>query len=71
MKSSGVSVARTLDDNRVIVKPRATGSGAAFDWAATMLAGVFTGGLFLDGWAHTHGRVDDTFFTPWRSSEAR
>jgi len=37
----------------------------AFDWAATALAGLFAGGLFLDGWAHTHGRVDETFFTPW------
>ena len=36
-----------------------------FDWAATALAGLFAGGLFLDGWAHTHGRVDATFFTPW------
>ena len=23
--------------------------------------------MFLDGWAHTHGRVDDTFFTPWHA----
>ena len=33
-----------------------------------MLAVLFTGGLFLDGWAHTHGRVDDTFFTPWHAA---
>jgi hypothetical protein len=39
----------------------------AFDWAATLLGAAFTGGLFLDGWAHTHGRVDDTFFTPWHA----
>ena len=32
-----------------------------------MLAALFTGGMFLDGWAHTHGRVDDTFFTPWHA----
>jgi len=42
-------------------------SGARFDWAATALAAIFTGGVFLDGWAHTHGRVDDTFFTPWHA----
>ena len=39
----------------------------AFDWAAALLGGAFTAGLFLDGWAHTHGRVDDTFFTPWHA----
>jgi hypothetical protein len=61
-------VVRTLDDNRVIVKPRAGASGAGFDWAATTLSALFTGGLFLDGWAHTHGRVDDTFFTPWHAA---
>ena len=68
MKASGDSVARTLDDNRVIVKPRAIASGAGFDWAAITLSALFIGGLFLDGWAHTHGRVDDTFFTPWHAA---
>ena len=24
-------------------------------------------GLFVDGWAHTHGRVDETFFTPYHA----
>jgi len=38
-----------------------------FDWAAVFLGAAFTGGLYLDGWAHTHGRVDDTFFTPWHA----
>jgi hypothetical protein len=35
-----------------------------------MMAGlslVFVGGLFLDGWAHTHGKVDQSFFTPWHA----
>src|SRR5438552_1431122 len=38
-----------------------------FDCAAVFLGAAFTGGLYLDGWAHTHGRVDDTFFTPWHA----
>ena len=38
-----------------------------FEWRVTGLSGIFVGGLFLDGWAHTHGRVDDTFFTPWHA----
>ncbi len=39
--------------------------GLGFDWAMTILSAGFLGGAFLDGWAHTHGRVDDTFLTPW------
>jgi hypothetical protein len=38
-----------------------------FDWIMTILSAVFISGLFLDGWAHTHGRVDETFFTPWHA----
>src|SRR5262249_56292379 len=38
-----------------------------FDWIATVVSLTFMGGLFLDGWAHTHGRVDQSFFTPWHA----
>src|SRR6266851_3134279 len=38
-----------------------------FDWAMAILSVVVVGGLFLDGWAHTHGRVDQSFFTPWHA----
>ena len=27
----------------------------------------FIAGLYLDGWAHNHGKVDNTFFTPWHA----
>ncbi len=27
----------------------------------------FLAGLYLDGWAHNHGKVDNTFFTPWHA----
>lgn len=37
------------------------------DWAMALLSAVFVGGLFLDGWAHTHGRVDQSFFTLWHA----
>ncbi|HKY46400.1 MAG TPA: hypothetical protein VJQ79_00320 [Acidimicrobiia bacterium] len=30
-----------------------------------VLAVVLVGGFFVDLWAHSHGRVDETFFTPW------
>ena len=47
---------------------RARPSTPAFDWTVTALCAVFLGGLFFDGWAHTHGRVDETFFTPWHAA---
>jgi hypothetical protein len=39
--------------------------GRWFDWAAGMLAAALVGGAYLDGWAHRHEKVDDSFFTPW------
>jgi hypothetical protein len=32
-----------------------------------LLSAWLVGGLFLDGWAHTHGQVDQSFFTPWHA----
>ena len=36
-----------------------------FDWVMAVLSAWLLGGAFVDGWAHTHGKVDTTFFTPW------
>jgi hypothetical protein len=30
-----------------------------------VLSAWLIGGAFIDGWAHTHGKADSTFFTPW------
>jgi hypothetical protein len=50
---------------------KAPGKGAAadsgFDWGFILLATWLTGGVFLDGWAHNHGKVDQSFFTPWHA----
>lgn len=46
--------------------PRAIG-GLAFDWLMVGLSTIFLGGLYLDGWAHNHGKVDQSFFTPWHA----
>jgi len=43
-------------------------SSVWFDWAMAVLSGWYVGGLFLDGWAHNHDRVDSTFFTPWHGA---
>jgi len=42
--------------------------GRGFDWAAVALGSVFAGGVYLDGWAHNHGKVDNTFFTIWHAA---
>ena len=41
--------------------------GLALDWTMIVLGSVFLGGLYLDGWAHNNGRVDQSFFTPWHA----
>ncbi|GAC1390696.1 MAG: hypothetical protein NVS4B11_28030 [Ktedonobacteraceae bacterium] len=41
--------------------------GAGFDWIVTLLGSVLVSGIYLDAWAHAHGRVDNTFFTPWHA----
>ncbi len=38
-----------------------------FDRLLSVFSCWFVGGLFIDGWAHTHGKVDKTFFTPWHA----
>jgi hypothetical protein len=38
---------------------------AGFDWLLAILILIMEGGFFLDLWAHSHGRVGPTFFTPW------
>ncbi len=41
--------------------------GIGFDWVYILLASALIGGVFLDGWAHAHGKVDQSFFTPWHA----
>jgi hypothetical protein len=41
--------------------------GLRFDWLMGALSFLWMGGLYLDGWAHGHGKVDKTFFTPWHA----
>ncbi|MCK6579776.1 MAG: hypothetical protein L6Q98_16920 [Anaerolineae bacterium] len=40
-------------------------SSGMFDWVMTALSALYLAGLWVDGWAHYHGRVDGSFFTPW------
>lgn len=38
-----------------------------FDAIFVLLSAWLLGGLAIDGWAHTHGQVDNSFFTPWHA----
>ena len=42
-------------------------TGLGFDWSMAILSVIFVAGLYLDGWAHNHGKVDQSFFTPWHA----
>ena len=42
-------------------------SSVRFDRLMIIFVCWFAGGLFIDGWAHNHGLVDKTFFTPWHA----
>lgn len=42
-------------------------SSVRFDWIVVLLEAWWVGGVFVDGWAHAHGKVDQSFFTPWHA----
>lgn len=42
-------------------------SSVKFDWMVVLLEALWVGGVFVDGWAHAHGKVDQSFFTPWHA----
>jgi Tol biopolymer transport system component len=42
-------------------------SSLNFDRTYSLATVFFVLGLFIDGWAHNHGRVDESFFTPWHA----
>lgn len=47
--------------------PQVLLGGLTFDWLMSLLGLIFVGGAYLDGWAHNHNRVDQSFFTPWHA----
>ncbi len=40
---------------------------AKFAWVFVALSAWMILGIFVDGWAHTHGQTDSSFFTPWHA----
>lgn len=45
----------------------AAAATSRFDWGITVLSVWLIVGFYIDLWAHAHGRVDDTFLTPWHA----
>ena len=61
------TVAPPLDPTRPLPMHAGIGGGLRFDWLMTVLAAWVVVGLFIDGWAHTHGMVDASFFTAYHA----
>ena len=48
-------------------RPQIPASSLGFDWLMAVLAALIMAGVIQDGWAHAHGLVDQSFFTPWHA----
>src|SRR5205809_7229393 len=57
----------TLTTQNQSLTPAKAIGGLRFDWLMSVMGFLFVAGLFVDGWAHAHGKVDNTFFTPWQA----
>jgi hypothetical protein len=60
-------VRRTRKGQSATSVPNDLIGGLRFDWAMGLLSVLFLGGAFLDGWAHNHDKVDQSFFTIWHA----
>ncbi|HEV2579895.1 MAG TPA: WD40 repeat domain-containing protein [Ktedonobacteraceae bacterium] len=60
-----------LPEDQVANKSSSLTSGVAgsikFDWIFLLLSGWLVTGVYVDGWAHNHFNIIDTFFTPWHA----
>src|SRR2546425_9292793 len=61
------SAIRTKDKSIAGTKIKQPIGGLRYDCLMSIMGFLFVGGLYLDGWAHAHGKVDNTFFTPWHA----
>jgi hypothetical protein len=61
------TAAPPLDSARPLPTRAGIAGGLRFDWLMTVLAVWVVVGLFVDGWAHTHGMADTSFFTPYHA----
>src|SRR5438270_12095353 len=61
------SAIRTKDKSIAGTKIKQPVGGLPYDRLMSIMGFLFVAGLYVDGWAHAHGRVDNTFFTPWHA----
>lgn len=66
MAAANDSVLQSSETPRAKIKGWPAAS-LAFDLTAAFFATWFLIGLFVDGHAHNHGQVDNTFITPWHA----
>lgn len=60
-------IAEQLRPTRIQRIAEALGQPHIMGWLIMPASMWFLSGLYIDGWAHNHGKVDDTFFTPWHA----
>lgn len=60
-------IAEQLRSSRIQRIAEALGQPHIMGWLMMPTGIWFLSGLYLDGWAHNHGKVDNTFFTPWHA----
>ena len=67
--AAGSAVDSALDNREVVIAAPTPASRTSLrlDWVLAGLSVWLIGGFYVDLWAHAHGRVDDTFFTPWHA----
>ena len=66
MKSTTLNPQSAIKNQQSIIPQTLTSH--RFDALYTIVSFWFVGGMFLDGWAHNHGQVDQSFFTPWHAA---
>ncbi|HSM00948.1 MAG TPA: hypothetical protein VK960_00700 [Acidimicrobiia bacterium] len=52
---------------REAIAPGRPGVADRFSLRVALLGVLFAIGVHVDGWAHNHDRVDESFFTPWHA----
>jgi hypothetical protein len=62
-----LAVAFALFAFRHFTKGLPSPGSISFDWTVLALGLWCFCGMAIDGWAHKHGAVDDSFFTPWHA----
>ena len=50
-----------------VSRDSASRTSLRLDWVLTGLSVWLIGGFYVDLWAHAHGKVDNTFLTPWHA----